>query len=137
MRWLFHVTAWERVSPWRRISFAFMRVAILFLVVIGLGYFGYARRYQIAAKVWHWRHGYSATVGNYTVPVPKHWVVLYDDPFTMANTAPPTPKKRGFHTTAVISLIPSENHAIGSEGVNFWLSTTRQWLQREGVQIGR
>jgi len=30
---------------------------------------------QINAKVWHWRHGYSAYVGDYVVPVPDHWLV--------------------------------------------------------------
>jgi hypothetical protein len=45
------------------------------IVVLIIGYLVYGRRAQIAAKVWHWRHGYSTYVGDYVVPVPDHWLV--------------------------------------------------------------
>jgi hypothetical protein len=47
-------------------------VAILFLLVITLGYLAYAKRCQLAAKFRHGRHGYSVTAGNYEMPVTEH-----------------------------------------------------------------
>jgi hypothetical protein len=45
------------------------------LLILITEYLVYGRRAQIAAKVWHWRHGYSTYVGDYVVPVPDHWLV--------------------------------------------------------------
>jgi|KBSMisStandDraft_5_1062788.scaffolds.fasta_scaffold02207_7 hypothetical protein len=45
------------------------------LVVLSLfvvTYITYVYRYPIAAKIGHWRHGYSTSTGNYVVPVPEH-----------------------------------------------------------------
>ena len=51
------------------------RLLLTGIVVLIIGYLVYGRRSQIAAKVWHWRHGYSTYVGDYVVPVPDHWLV--------------------------------------------------------------
>ena len=133
---LIHVTAWERVSTGRRVLCAFVRVAILFLLVFMLGYLAYAKRYQLAAKFWHWRHGNSMAMGNYEVPVPEHWFI-YDQnyaAFTMMNTAPNLPRDHKFHTTAVITVAPFQLRAIGPDGLAFWLSVQRQWLARDEVE---
>lgn len=133
---LIHVTAWERVSTGRRVLCALVRVAILFLLVFMLGYLAYAKRYQLAAKVWHWRHGYSVTIGNYQVPVPEHWCITDQDyvAFTLMNTAPTLPKDAKFHTRTVITIFPFPNRAIGNEGLNSWLSLMRQSLERDRVK---
>jgi hypothetical protein len=131
-----HVTAWERVSTGRRVLCAFVRVAILFLLVFMLGYLAHAKRYQLAAKFWHWRHGNSMAMGNYEVPVPEHWFITDQDyvAFTMMNTAPNLPKDHKFHTTAVITVAPFQLRAIGPDGLAFWLSVQRQWLARDEVE---
>jgi hypothetical protein len=133
---LIHVSAWERASLGRRVLCAFVRVTILFLLVFTLGYLAYAKRYQLGAKFWHWRHGDSMRMGDYEVPVPEHWLITDHNyvAFTLINTASIEPKDPKFHTTAVISIFPFRNREIGSEGLNFWLSLKRQWLEREGVK---
>ncbi len=133
---LIHVTAWERVSTGRRVLCAFARVAILFLLVFMLGYLAYAKRYQMAAKFWHWRHGNSMAMGNYEVPVPEHWFITDQNcvAFTMMNTAPNLPRDHKFHTTAVITVSPFRQRAIGPDGLAFWLSLQRQRLASEEVE---
>src|SRR5271155_2964884 len=70
---LIHVTAWERVSTGRRLLCAFARVAaliaLLLAVLLAVGSVYYRYRYPLTAKIWHWKHGYSTTMGNYEVPV--------------------------------------------------------------------
>ena len=131
------VTAWERVSPWRRVVAAFVRVTILFLIVIILAYLAYTERYQLGAKIWHWKHGYSTRMGNYEVPVPAHWLILDQSSvaFTLMDTARTLPRRDGkFHTAAVIDIFPFRNRSIGADKLDFWLSLKRQWLEREGVK---
>ena len=137
MRSLIHVTAWERVSLWRRVLAAFVRVTILFLIVIVLAYLAYAKRYQLEAKIWHWRHGYSARMGNYEVPVPAHWLIFDQSSvaFTLVNTDPTVPRRDGrFHTTALVTLFPFRHSSFGASQIEFWLSLQRQRLEREGVK---
>jgi hypothetical protein len=50
-------------------------LALICIVVGALAYLTYTRRLQIAAKAWHWRHGNSAIVSGYQVPVPDGWLV--------------------------------------------------------------
>lgn len=135
MRSLIHVTDWERVSLLRRVLAALVRVTILFLIVIVLAYLAYAKRGQLKAKIWHWRHGYSARMGNYDVPVPEHWLLNQDpEAFTLVNTDPTLPRQDGrFHTTAVVTLFQFHN-PVGASQLQFWLTLERQRLEREGVK---
>jgi hypothetical protein len=101
-----------------------------------VGYLAYAKRYQLAAKFWHWRHGNSMVMGNYEVPVPEHWFIFDQDDvaFTMMNTTPNFPRDHKFHTTAVITVFPFRKRAIGPNGLAFFLSHERQWLARDEVE---
>lgn len=134
---LIRVTAWERVSTGRRALCAFARVAVLIALLLALGYLYYRYRYPLTAKIWHWKHGYSTTMGNYEVPVPEHWLVTDQQDsvaFTLMNTAPNFPRDAKFHMTAVINVFPFPQRAIGPEGVAFWLSHERQWLAHDEVE---
>jgi len=106
------------------------------LFILGAGYVAYAKRYQLAAKLWHWRHGHTIRIGNYEVPVPEHWLITDRDyvAFTLMNTASTFPRDAKFHTVGGITIFPFRKRAIGNEGLDFWLSLKRQWLQREGVK---
>jgi hypothetical protein len=136
MHALIHVTAWERVSVGRRVLCAFARVATLFLLVFMFGYLAYAKRYQFKAKIWHWRHGNSIMMGKYEVPVSQHWFIYDQDDvaFTMMNSGPNLPRDSKFHTTAVITVFPFRQRAVGSNGLAFWLSLQRQRLMRDEVE---
>jgi hypothetical protein len=133
---LIHVTAWERVSTGRRLLCAFARVAALIALLLALGSIYYRYRYPLAAKIWHWKHGYSTTMGNYEVPVPEHWLITQQDfvAFTLMNSRSNVPRDTKFHMRAVVEVFPFRQGAIGPEGVAFWLSQQRQWLAREEVE---
>ena len=133
---LIHVTAWERVTTGRRVLCAFARVATLFALLLALGYISYRYRYPLRAKIWHWKHGYTATMGNYEVPVPEHWLITDQSfvAFTLMNSAPNVHRDAKFHTTAVVTVFPFRQRAIGPEGLAFWLSLQRQWLARDQVE---
>ena len=133
---LIHVTAWERVSRGRRVLCAFARVAILIALLFALGYISYRYRYPLTAKIWHWKHGYSTTMGDYEVPVPEHWLITDQSfvAFTLMNSEPNVPRDAKFHTMAVVSVFPFRQRAIGPEGLAFWLSLQRQWLARDEVE---
>lgn len=75
-------------------------------------------------------------MGNYEVPVPEHWFI-YDQNYaalTMMNATPNLPRDNKFHTTALITVFPFRQYAIGPNGLAFWLSLERQRLAREEVE---
>jgi hypothetical protein len=131
------VTAWEKASPGRRVLGAFVRVFMLFALLAVLGFIYHANRFRLAAQTWHWRHGYSAAMGNYEVPVPEHWLILGDDSvaFTLMNTSQARPPRDGkLHTAAVITVFPFRNWPAEAKRADSWLSFKRQWLAREDVK---
>lgn len=72
-------------------------------------------------------------IGNYEVPVPKHWLIsdLDDELFTLMNTSPNFPKDGEFHTTAVITFL---SWRVEARRLDFWLSFERQGLARHHVE---
>ena len=91
------------------------------ILAIAVTYIAYGKRYQLAAKVWHWKHGYSITMGDYEVPVPEHWLIADQGSvaFTLLNTAPIIPRDAKFHTAPVITVFPFQNGVVGTEGLEF------------------
>jgi hypothetical protein len=133
---LIHVTAWERVSTGRRLLCALARVAALISLLLVVAYISYRYRYPLTAKIWHWKHGYSTTMGNYEVPVPEHWLITDQNyvAFTLMNSAPNIHRDAKVHMTAVVNVFPFRQRAIGPEGLAVWLSVQRQSLAREEVE---
>ena len=135
---LIHVTAWERVSIGRRLLCAFARVATLIALLLVLGSIYFRYRYPLTAKIWHWKHGYSTTMGNYEVPVLEHWLITEQDDVavTLVNSTSNVPRDAKFHMRAVVtvSAIPFRQGGIGPGGVALWLSQQRQWLARDEVE---
>jgi hypothetical protein len=111
-------------------------IVFLLALLLALGSIYYRYRYPLIAKIWHWQHGYSTTMGIYEVPVPEHWLIIDQDfvAVTLMNSAPKVPRDTKFHTAAVITVFPFRQSSIGSNGVAFWLSQQRQWLARDEVQ---
>jgi hypothetical protein len=137
---LVHITAWERVSIWRRLQCAFARVATLFAVLlallVALGFIYFRYHDPVAAKIWHWKHGYSTTMGIYEVPGPEHWLITEQDDlaFILINSTSSVPRDAKFHMRAVITVFPFNQSGIEADGLAFWLSEQRKWLAREGVE---
>jgi len=136
IRFLIKVTAWEKVSLGRRLLCAFGRVSLLVVLLAAIAYVSYTNRYSIEAKVWHWKHGTSATMGNYEVPVPERWLLNQDwAGFTLINTSPTRPPRDGkFHIAPVINVFPFEKWPADARRLDFWLSLQRQRLAREDVE---
>lgn len=135
LRSFFRVSAWERISIGRRLLCAFARVTVLFLIIISISNFIYARRFQLAAELWHWRHGNKITIGNYEVPVPRLWLVsnLDYDAFMLVNTSPNFPKDGKYHTSAAMIISPFQDWRADSN--SFWLAQERKRLVRENVKV--
>jgi hypothetical protein len=108
------------------------RTLAICIVVLIIGYFAYRTRFQMEAKVWHWRHGYSVNVGVYQVPVPDHWLVEdYDTPnmFMLINTrVTKTSDPLSAVTIVTVSLEPSPPLDLDA-----WASMTRQSFERQGL----
>ena len=124
----------------RRLLCAFARVAtliaLLLALLLALGSIYYRYRYPLTAKIWHWKHGYSTTMGNYEVPVPEHWLIADENSvaFTLINSTPNVPRDANFHMTAMITVFPFRLRSIGPDRVAFWLSQQRQLLARDEVE---
>lgn len=139
---LVKVTDWEKVSPRRRLLCAPGRVLILVGLVAAIGYLLHANHYSLEAKVWHWRHGYSTTIGSYEIPVPGHWLVLAENPtnLTLANISPVRPQRDGkFHTTTVIDVDVyltefGEHSARAADWKESWVSHEQQRLASQKVE---
>lgn len=141
IRSLVKVTDWEKVSLARRLLCAFGRVSVLVAVLLAVGYLILAHEYAIEAKLWHWRHGYTTTIGSYEIPVPEHWVILNQDStfLTIGNASPTRPQRDNkVHTTAVVSvnvgLSGLRRHSGDASWMDFWISRERQRLAKERVQ---
>jgi len=109
---------------------------LVILAVLAFGYLLFLRRYQVEARIWHWRHGYSTRAGNYEFPVPEHWLIIEKDfvGFTMLNTAPNLARDHKFHTTSVVTFFPFRNRPIGPAGLATWRALQHQRLEKEGVK---
>lgn len=130
---LFKITAWEKVSPARRLLCAFGRVALLFAVLLLVGYVAFAHRYTIEAKLWHWRHGYSTTIGSYEIPVPAHWLVFNQEYeyLTMLDTSPNPPRNGNkTYTAPVVTVDVASFTQVRASGSTDWMSTWAS-LQRK------
>lgn len=94
----------------------------LALLLICCVYLGYRSRFRIAAKAWHWMHGYTCGVGNYDVPVPQGWLPKYVDSGDIV--------LYDAQNFASISILPG----IPAKDLTFWEGERRQKL--EGDNIG-
>jgi hypothetical protein len=124
----------------RRLLCAFARVAaliaLLLVLLLAFGSIYYRYRYPLTAKIWHWKHGYKTTMGNYEVPVPEHWLITDQNfvAFHLKDSAPNIPRDAKLHMRASITVYPLRERAIGTDGVAFWLSQQRQLLARDKVE---
>jgi hypothetical protein len=104
-----------------------------------MGYFAYTKRLQILAKTWHWKHGYTARLADYEVPVPGQWLVGIQSygHLQIMNIAPgPFPRDGLFHTLAVINVsLPLQKQHITSTGMDYWISFQHQKLEGDGIRV--
>ncbi len=103
-------------------------IALCALLCLAAGYWMFSAQHRIAARVWHWRHGYFATVGNYRVPVPDGWNVVVDENgmLVLSDTV-----GGGIIT---MSSTSSSLHIATTSQLRTWREFAEESLRREGVQ---
>jgi hypothetical protein len=110
-----------------------LRISLIGVLALIIGYAIYARRFQMEAKIWHWRHGYWTTVGTFDVPVPNHWLVRTQGPdgwnMTMMDTIVNRQSEHPL-TTNVITVISLSQPL---RYLDSWESVKRQDLERSGL----
>src|SRR5689334_5268647 len=111
-----------------------VRTLMATVVLLLLVWFGYSRRFQIMAAIWHWKHGYSVVVGHYVTPAPKGWLVDVMDSgsvlLTNTRALPSGGKVFRPNPTILVSTLPKS-----SVDLNFWASSEEQRLKHNGVRI--
>jgi hypothetical protein len=111
-----------------------LRIILVGLVVLIVGRVIYLRRFQLEAKIWHWRYGYSTRIGAYDVPVPEHWLVAFETPgmgVDIMNTATKRQSKPMVMPDTILYL-----PLLGSmtmTNLDFWTQTRRQQLEEGGL----
>lgn len=104
-----------------------LRALFISLLILAGALFVYAGRYQIAAKLWHWRHGYSVRFGGYEIPVPDHWLVeTSGNPDWITLTDTRVRKRRDPFDGNSIDV-----HILSNplRGLDFWLALKRHELK--------
>lgn len=138
IRSLFKITAWEKESFGRRLLCAFGRVFGLFTILAVVGYLILAHEYEIEARVWHWRHGYSTTIGGYEIPVPAHWLVLSQTykRLTMVNISRSRPKDGSKSYTAPLITVNVGLLSLARDAawMSKWASLQRKRLANDKVE---
>jgi hypothetical protein len=141
IRALIKVTDWEKVSTGRRLLCAFGRVLLLFGIMAAIAFVLYVNQYSIEAKVWHWKHGYSTTIGKYEIPVPDHWLVRTENSTNLGlmNIAPIRyPRDGKFRVPTMINvdvyLQQRGDHATGAGWEDSWLTHQRRLLASDKVE---
>lgn len=109
-----------------------LRRLLMVIVVLVIGLLVLARWAQIAAKVWHWRHGYWTYVGEYVVPVPDRWLVEINesrDTVTLIDT-------RVIRTADRLSAVSIITAHISRpvRDLDAWASFSRQRRERDGLR---
>jgi hypothetical protein len=106
-------------------------IVVLILAVASL--FGYTRRYQLRAKLWHWRHGNHLSVGAYEVPVPSMWLVDSSNEryATLVNTSWSSfgPDELRSNATLMVSSLTS-----ATPDLDGWSNTRISMLRPEASQ---
>jgi hypothetical protein len=114
----------------RRKSSLLLIVVLIFAVA---SFFGYTRRYQLRAKLWHWRHGNRLSVGAYEVPVPSMWLVDSSSEryATLVNTSRTSfgPHELRSNATLIVSSLTSATRDLDG-----WSSTKMSMLRPEASQ---
>jgi hypothetical protein len=101
-------------------------------VVTTAGYLVFAYQVQIETKIWHWRHGYSAQVGKYQVPVPKDWFPDdHSDHRSLDLIDTRLDKDAG--ALAEVSVISVDTSSPPVHELAFWTSTEQARLSREEI----
>jgi hypothetical protein len=100
----------------------------ILLVVICLslvGWFVFAKRFQLAAEIWHWRYGHSVAIRDYQVPVPDGWLVWASGESDVAMTMPTGQGDQDF--------VSIGRTCCGSDHLDAWKEMQEHNLRGRGI----
>jgi len=106
------------------------RVLIVILVLI-LGWVVYTERFEILARIWHWRNGDFARVGNYEIPVPDHWLVNVEPSGLTFLTDLRSRRKAGAFLG--VTVITADSLPMRTHDLDSWKSQKEKWLKANGI----
>jgi len=107
---------------------------LLVVVAIGaIGYTAYRSWFRMQAMFWHWRYGYSTTLGEYVVPVPRHWLVQTHADEQLIDLVD-TRATRDAGPFAEVSVVSVDLASSSVRDLTYWKSLKKQSLEREGVR---
>jgi hypothetical protein len=111
---------------------AIWRIALVTLFVLAPGYFVYARRFQLAAKIWHWRYGSFAIVSGYQIRVPDGWLVTSQTDEDLNLVATRTVE----HGTVFANIVVGTVRPRSSKPRDLapWRLSQEQFLRSKGVK---
>lgn len=109
-------------------------ITVVTVVVLVSAWQAYAQRLRIETRIWHWRHGYEISVGNYEVPVPGEWYpqLSHDDEVILTNTSTDLQRNSFLPPSIMISsnLRPQDAAVFDT-----WKSAVRKGLESHGDQV--
>lgn len=108
-----------------------IRTVVIGVVVLTLGYVVYSRRFDILARVWHWKNGDFASVGKYEMPVPRHWFVKVEPSGLTFLTDTRSPRKASAFFG--INVITIDSLPMPTRDLDSWKSYKKQWLIKKGI----
>ncbi len=108
-----------------------LRIFVVGVAISILGFFAYARRFQLAADIWHWRYGHSVALRDYQVLVPDGWLVR--DQTERGVTMTLTRGIRSSDPFWDINSISVSSPSAGNTHLIEWKSYQQQHLQNQGV----
>lgn len=110
-----------------------VRRVVIALIIVLLAYIGYSKRLQISARIWHWKYGYSAQVGNYNVPVPDNWLVLSQGQSDLTLTY--VSRKQSLPSAfPVAPMITISSLPVAVANLDFWKSRQQGLLETDKVR---
>ncbi len=108
-----------------------IRSLLIGLFVLMLGFVAYSRRFEISAMLWHWKNGNFVRVGNYSVPVPRNWLVKAQP--LGGSLLVQTQFKRGTSVLSGINVVSVDYLSVPTNDLDFWKSNKKEWLKNNGV----
>jgi hypothetical protein len=108
-----------------------IRNLLICIVALMLGYIVYSRRFEISARLWHWRNGDFARVGKYEMPVPGHWLVKVERSGLTLLTDVRSPRKPS--ALSNINVITIDSLPAPARDLDSWKTYKKQWLAKNGL----
>jgi hypothetical protein len=109
-----------------------IRAMLIGVAALICAYVAYSKRFEISARVWRWRNGDFAHVGNYMIPVPDRWLVKVEPSgMTFLTDAR---NRRNISALSGVNVITVDSISTSTGNLDSWKSFKEQWLKTNGIR---